>query len=157
MNQNKKQIEFEDWFREHWEEMKDEDLIYQVRSHAYNFSESFLREFKDVLGIDYILLNIEPSIDFLREFFDEYHYWFSKSSWNEKTIEEFKKKVDFGRMIESNFNISDEFINKWREEVTNFDKVIIERNQNRYRYDPEYRKLVNEELQLLQEIGLDVY
>ena len=43
--------EFENWFRDHWEEMKDEDLIYQVRSHAYNFSESFLREFKDEFNI----------------------------------------------------------------------------------------------------------
>ena len=147
----------EDWFRENWEKFEDDFSMesFMIRN-SDAFSESFLREFKDVIGKNLIVFYTKPNIDFLRELNPINHT--GEANWTERQIEEFRDYVRWYDMFIHNWNLSNDFIKKWINEVHGtFDDIIIERNKNRYDNDPEYRRLVNEQLQMLIDIGLDVY
>lgn len=149
-------ISIEDWFRENWEKFEDDFSMesFMIRN-FYAFSESFLREFQDVIGKDLIIFYTKPGIDFLRELNPVGHV--GETNWTEKQIEEFRNKVSFYEMFGHNWNISEDFIEKWKERVHNFDEVVRERYLNRWQEDREYRKRLKEEIQLAKEIGMDVY
>ena len=147
----------EEWFRANWEKFEDDFSMESfIIRNSGAFSESFLREFKDVIGKDLIVFHTKPNIDFLRELKPVGHI--GEKDWTERQIEEFRDHVRWYSMFTHNWNISNEFIEKWINEIhAKLDDIIIERNQNRYNDDPEYRKLINEQIQMLQEIGMDVY
>lgn len=147
----------EEWFRANWEKFEDDFSMENfIIRNSEAFSESFLREFKDVIRKDLIIFYTKPNIDFLRELKPIGNI--GERNWTERQIEEFRDYVKWYNMFTHNWNISNEFIEKWISEIhAKLDDIIIERNQNRYNDDPEYRKLINEEIQMLREIGMDIY
>lgn len=145
----------EEWFRENWEKFESSLAVenFFIRN-VHSFSESFIREFKDFFNIDDIIFYTNPSIDFIREL--NPNCYVGERDWNERQIEEFGDRIRWYDMFIHNWNISDEFINKWGNLVSDLEEIKSERNQNRYQEDLEYRKLINEEVQLCKEI-MDVY
>ena len=162
MGNNIHNMKPEDWFRENWQTFESRFAMDQfLQKNINNFSESFLREFRDIFTADdIILMDSHASFDFIREFKNSTYVnvRFEERQWDEKQLEEFRDNVKWYDMFTHNWNLSNDFIKKWKNEVHGtFDDIIIERNKNRYDNDPEYRKLVNEQIQMLRDIGLDVY
>lgn len=112
-----------DYFKEHWDEMREKDIIDFICQHEGDakLNETFLREYKDVLDISNIFLNTtfktNYSKNFLREFIKESRVCFSGRDWDEKTIEEFKNQVFWDIIFEANFDVSKEFLNKHEDRV----------------------------------------
>lgn len=115
-----------DYFEKHWDEMSAEDITAFLRQHRKdnNLTESFLREYKDVLiEKDVPLayeLNEQYSTDFFREWKDN-DIQFAGEYWNEKTLEEFDNKLNWDVVFNTNYNLSADFIKKHKNKIRSKD------------------------------------
>lgn len=154
MNIERKNIE--EWFRETWEKFQDPLSIelFFIRNLEY-FSDSFIREFKDLITIKNIMLYNNSDFNFIREFAtnNNINCFVEGKNFDEKQVEEFKNYVNWYDIFETNFNITETFIDKWSDKVDYIDKVR-NRRYEKMKWDPERRKLVNEEIEQAKEMGL---
>lgn len=128
----------EEWFRDNWEKMGENEIQSFLSQHSAHLSESFLREYADYFITDDIIVFTDPNINFLRELIkNDCKYYIDSKKWNGRQIEEFKDYVRWNYVFESNFNIDDDFINKWNEKVPNIEQSKRNRFEN-MKWDPEY-------------------
>ena len=146
----------EEWFRENWEKFENKMAFNSfLLRNADSFSESFLREFQDCFELEDIIFYTNPSVDFVRELNPS--CFVGENYWSEKQIEEFRDRIRWYDMFTHNWNIGDDFMNRWGNELHDLAGVLQERHINRINNDPAYRKRLEEEIQLMREIGLDVF
>lgn len=131
-------ITVEEWFRENCEKMNDNQILSFLSRNSADLSDSFLREFREYFTSDEIICMTDPDINFLRELIvDDCKYYIDTKKWKEKQVEEFKDYVNWYHAFENNWNLSEDFIDKWKDKVKNIDQTRKNRYEN-MKWDPEY-------------------
>lgn len=141
----------EEWFKDNWEKMGENEIQSFLSRHSAHLSESFLREYADYFITDDIIVFTDPNINFLRELMkNDCKYYIDTKKWNGRQVEEFKDYVNWYHAFENNWNLSENFIDKWKEKVLDVEEERKIRYEN-MKWDTDYLAKMNVNWQVSKE------